>query len=107
MDDIKQQQEKFFEYINHSIILNKKISHAYLIETNGYKNYQKIVIELVRNILSLDQKEESITKINNLLDANNYPDLKIINPDGNYIKKETSKISFVRNVKIIYVILEI
>lgn len=111
MDDIKKQQERFFEYINHSIILNKKISHAYLIETNGYKDYQKVVIELIRNILSLDQNEESITKINNLLDANNYPDLKIINPDGNYIKKEQlivlenqySKKSMLDN-KLIYVI---
>ena len=111
MDDIKQQQEKFFEYINHSINLNKKVSHAYLIETNGYKDYQKVVIELIKNILSLDQDEKTVIKINHLLDTNNYPDLKIITPDGNFIKKEQltllenqySKKSMLDN-KLIYII---
>lgn len=111
MDDIKKQQEKFFEYINHSIVLNKRTSHAYLIETRGYSEYQKVVIELVKSILSLDQDEETVKKINNLLDTKNYPDLKIINPDGNYIKKEQlillenqySKKSMLDN-KLIYII---
>lgn len=111
MDDIKQQQEKFFEYINHSINLNKKVSHAYLIETNGYKDYKKVVIELIKNILSLDQDDKTVIKINHLLDTNNYPDLKIINPDGNFIKKEQlillenqySKKSMLEN-RLIYII---
>lgn len=111
MNDIKEKQKHFFEYINSSIIINNKVSHAYLIETKGYTEYKKVVIELIKNILTIGKSEEESKKIENLLDTDNYPDLKIINPDGNFIKKEQlitlenqySKKSMLDN-KLIYII---
>lgn len=111
MEDIFEKQSHFFEYVNNSINMNKKVSHAYLIETNGYPDYKKLVLEFIKIILLLDKTEPEKSKINTLIDNNNYPDLKFIYPDGNYIKKEQlislenqySKKSMLNN-KLIYVI---
>ena len=111
MNDIKEKQKHFFEYINNSIIINNKISHAYLIETKGYIDYKKVVIELIKVILTSGKNEEESNKIKILIDNNNYPDLKVISPDGNFIKKEQlivlenqySKKSILDN-KLIYII---
>ena len=88
MEDVKNIQKHFFEYVENSIINNKKVSHAYLIETKGYKNYQHVIIELIKIILTIDKKEEEKERIYGLIDSNNYPDLKYIYPDGVYVKKE-------------------
>lgn len=111
MNDIKEKQKHFFEYINNSIIINNKVSHAYLIETKGYLKYKEVIIELIKSILTLGKNNEESNKINKLLDSNNYPDLKIINPEGNFIKKEQliilenqySKKSMLDN-KLVYII---
>lgn len=111
MNDIKEKQKHFFEYINNSIIINNKVSHAYLIETKGYSKYKEVIIELIKSILTLGKNNEESNKINKLLDSNNYPDLKIINPEGNFIKKEQliilenqySKKSMLDN-KLVYII---
>lgn len=88
MNDIKEIQKNFFEYVENSIIKNKKMSHAYLIETKGFNDYNIVVNELIKIILSLEKTKEEKEKIFNLVASNNYPDLKYIYPDGAYIKKE-------------------
>lgn len=60
----------------------QNIRHAYLLESEDYNK----VITIAKKIFL-----EFNTEINNieyLLEGNNYPDLKIIEPDGQWIKKE-------------------
>ena len=83
-------QKKFYDYVEESIIHNQKISHAYLIEVSNLSNYMEFVNEFIKvllcnsNKITTDEKE----KISRQIDQNNYPDLKIIRPDGAWIKKE-------------------
>ncbi len=88
MINIMKDQANFFEYINHSIVENKKLSHAYLIETKGYPEYKQVVLEFIKIILSLNLQSEEISKMKSQIDSNNYPDLNFIYPDGNFIKKD-------------------
>ncbi len=112
--DIYNEQEKACAFIEKTIKENQKISHAYFIETNGYKNYLDFVKYMIKLILcsTLTNNKEK-TKIINAIDHNNYPDIQYIYPEGNYIKKEQllnlekefSKKSMLDN-KLIYVINE-
>ncbi len=105
-------QEKAYSFLDKIINKNKKISHAYLIETNGYNDYKIFIKHMVKSILCSDIEDDSyIKKIDTLVENDSYPDLKYIYPDGNYIKKEQilsleqefSKKSLLDN-KLIYVI---
>lgn len=88
MGNIKDDQRKFFDYIENSIINNNRISHAYLIETKCYKDYDKVIKEFIRLILEKNKTRDEIENIDNMLDNNDYPDLNYIYPDGASIKKE-------------------
>lgn len=76
-----------------------KLAHAYLIETN---NIEKAIIDIKRLVKILNCEHtynDNCQKCNlcNLVDKNNLPSLKIIEPDGTSIKKnqiETLKIDF-------------
>lgn len=57
------------------------VGHAYLLKTSDYN----MVMKIVKIILS---KKETINNIDNLIAEGIYPDLKIIEPDGQWIKKE-------------------
>lgn len=105
-------QEKAYIFLDKIINKNKKISHAYLIETNGYKDYKSFIKYMIKSVLCSNiENEEDIKKIDTLVENDNYPDLKYIYPDGNYIKKEQvlsleqefSKKSLLDN-KLIYII---
>lgn len=111
MDCIKD-QEKAYTFLDKIINKNKKISHAYLIETNGYNDYKVFIKYMIKSILCSNVTDDNyIKKIDTLVENDNYPDLKYIYPDGNYIKKEQilsleeefSKKSLLDN-KLIYVI---
>ena len=88
MDNISVVKKNYIDYIN-KIIENNKVSHAYLIELNDYEEDMKYIYDFIKMILcnisysDLD-KENNIIK---LVDDNNYPDIKIIEPDGSTIKK--------------------
>lgn len=112
MDNIIDEQKDFIDYIEHSIIKNNKISHAYLIETRGYPKQYFFIKMLIKKILTRDLSDnELIKKIEFQIDNDIYADLTFINPDGLYIKKEQllniertySKKSMIDN-KMIYVI---
>lgn len=87
MNEILEKQSKFFDFVSNSIVKNHRLSHAYLLETNGNSNYMSIVKEFIKMILCLDHEEDS-SFICHAIDSDNYPDLKIIKPDGYWIKKE-------------------
>lgn len=64
-------------------VLNvENLSHAYLLKTDSFDK----VISLAKEIFSVYNTEEE--NINTLIDNNVYQDLKIIEPDGQWIKKE-------------------
>ena len=82
-------KENFFEIAN-KYIENKKISHAYLIEISDYEKDFSDVLDFVKMILCNCSREElknDKSNIGNLIDNKNYPDLKIVEPDGQWIKK--------------------
>ena len=82
-------RDKFFEVTN-NYIKNKKVSHAYLIEVSNYEQDFFDVLNFVKMLLCDCSKEDLINKKNNictLIDDGNYPDLKIIEADGQWIKK--------------------
>ena len=79
-------------YINYidQIIKNNKVSHAYLFEINDYDSDFKYILNFVKMILcniSYEEISTSNDQIISLIDNNNYPDIKIIEPEGNTIKK--------------------
>ena len=82
-----------YENIINNIINNKKISHSYLLEINDNANCDDYVIPFIKLILCPKEKKSiSCLNCNNcnickLVDNKNYPDLKYIEPDGNWIKK--------------------
>ena len=69
-------------------IKNGRIGHAYLIEENNNTEAYDMVISLVKEILCLDEEDTIKEKICKRIDDNNYPELKIIEPDGLLIKKQ-------------------
>ena len=85
---------KYEQPIAYKIMTNtsnkKRISHAYLIESKGYSKTDELILAFVKYILCDEEKMsvEEKESICHLVDTNNYTELKIINPDGNWIKKE-------------------
>lgn len=73
-------------------IINKQhFVHAYLIETNGYDEANKFIMTFAKMLLcpkyggQVDCKNCIQCQ---MIDDGNFPELKIINPDGSWIKKE-------------------
>lgn len=82
-------KRNFVSYVD-KLIDNKKISHTYLIEIGNYDDDYSYVISFVKMILCnihYDDIPCSDNEILKLIDLNNYPDIKVIEPDGNMIKK--------------------
>ncbi len=81
-------REKFFELVD-KFIKNEKLSHSYLIELNNYEEDFLDVLQFVKmifcNCTRNDLSNENM--ICRLIDSSNYPDLKIIEADGQWIKK--------------------
>lgn len=102
-------KKKYYDMINSIVSLNK-ISHAYMIEIDDYDKDFNCILDFVKLILSSNDNNNDIES---LVDSGNYPDLKIIEPDGNIIKKQQviklqedfRNKSFLNN-KMIYIIKE-
>ena len=69
-------------------INNDKLSHAYLFNTNDNDDAIDIIFSFVKEIIcnyrDLNERENIIKRI----DDGNYLDVKVIEPDGIWIKKE-------------------
>ena len=81
-------KDNFIKYVN-QIILNNKVSHAYLIEigSNDDLFYVYQFIKMILCNLTYDELKNSNNPIISLIDKHSYPDLFIIEPDGDMIKK--------------------
>lgn len=71
-------------------IKNKRSSHAYLFETNGCSYANKYILDFVKHLVcpTINEQHSDNCSICRTIDEGNYPELKIINPDGQWIKKE-------------------
>lgn len=67
----------------------KKLAHAYLIETNNYDKALQDLKEFIKIINCPEEFKEKCEKCNlcNLINKDNLPSIKIIEPDGASIKK--------------------
>ena len=91
LDDYKLNQPVVYKTLINAVKKNK-FSHAYLFETHGYSKSLDLVLSFVKYTLcpssySNSSKCEGCSQCKNI-DNNNYIELKIIKPDGLWIKKE-------------------
>lgn len=91
LDDFKETQFIAYKMITNSIKKNK-ISHAYLIETNGYSKKMDFALAFAKYLLCPTHQSNHGNchdcTLCHRIDTNNFTELKIINPDGLWIKKE-------------------
>ncbi len=92
MNDLISRQTEFFDVVDQIVKLDK-LSHSYLIEINDFDEDIKHIKCFVKMILCKN-KDVSYNKLNcsfcnicKLIDEDNYPDLKIVESDGQWIKK--------------------
>lgn len=78
--------------ISYNIVANNRLSHAYLFETNNYSKKDDFIKAFVKYLMCpshhLKQDESINCKVCGQIDSNNHIELKIINPDGLWIKKD-------------------
>lgn len=73
-------------------IFNNCVTHAYLIDENNYSDSFKMVLSFVKSILCenkyIDNSKCENCSLCRRIDDGNYSEIKIINADGMYIKKQ-------------------
>ena len=91
LDDYQKEQPIIYKILKNQV-KNDKNTHAYLFETNGYHHSQKFIQAFVKSLLC---PNKYLNKNNckdchqcEVIDSGNFPELKVINPDGLWIKKE-------------------
>ena len=91
LDDYKLNQPVVYKTLINSVKKNK-FSHAYLFETHGYSRSLDLVLSFVKYILCPNSYSNCLNCNGcnqcKTIDDNNYIELKIIKPDGLWIKKE-------------------
>lgn len=87
LDDYRDKQAMAYNLMINEIKKNH-ISHAYLIDENNYSESFDMVIAFIKEILGSKLDEESAKIICKRIDDGNYPEIKIIEPDGMLIKKQ-------------------
>ena len=85
LDEYKKTQPIAYKIIMNEIN-NNKHSHAYILEANGFHDTMGFAISMAKTLFCAHS--ENLEKIINLIDVHNFPELKIIDPEGLIIKKE-------------------
>ncbi len=69
---------------------DKKLAHAYLISTNNIAKCYEVLLKVIKNIFCVNEYVDNCNKCSlcHLIDVHNLPSLKVIEPDGTFIKKE-------------------
>ena len=84
----KDGQPIFYNMVNNAI-KNNKLSHAYIFDSNGNPDVMDIVLSFVKEIICMDITDDNnIKNICKRIDDGNYVDVKVIEPDGMWIKKD-------------------
>lgn len=91
LEEYKDKQKIAFTILSNTI-KNNKTSHAYLFETNGYQDALKLAISFAKSLLCPNNYINNNNCVNCTqcanIDKNCFVELKIIRPDGLWIKKE-------------------
>lgn len=93
LNNYKTYQPFVYRVIKNSV-LNNHLSHAYLIDANNYTEAFDFVISIIKFIFcenhfeQLDHSKCGVCNICSRIDNGNYPEFKVIEPDGLVIKKE-------------------
>lgn len=91
LSDYKNEQELAYNLLVRDIE-NNCVTHAYLIDENNYVDSYNMVLSFVKAILCENKYIDNSKCLDCVLckriDEGNYPELKIIEPDGMYIKKQ-------------------
>ncbi len=90
--DYREIQSNFYDAMIKSVLENGKVSHAYFIETNHFSDSRAFAIAFAKFLICTSHKTEKNTCDNcticHHIDLGIYPDFKLIEPDGLWIKKE-------------------
>ena len=91
LDDFLLEQPLAVKILKNAINKNK-IVHAYLFETNGYHRKEDLIFSFIKSLLCPNKffASNKCSKCNvcQMIEDKCYPEVKIINPDGMWIKKE-------------------
>lgn len=93
LDDYKNEQVIPYMLIRNSV-LNKRLSHAYLIDANHYSDSFEFAVSMAKFIFcknhysKLQSDRCGYCNICSRIDDGNYPEFRIVEPDGLVIKKE-------------------
>lgn len=91
LDDFKVDQSLAVTILKNAINKNKLV-HAYLFETNGYYKKEEFIYSFIKSLVCPNKffaySECSNCNLCNMIDDRCYPEVKVINPDGMWIKKE-------------------
>lgn len=87
LDKYKDSQIVLYNILNNAIA-NNKLSHAYLFDSNGNSDAMDIAISFAKMIICNDSDVVNKENIIMRIDDGNYLDVKIIQPDGIWLKKE-------------------
>ena len=86
LEEYKEKQKLAYNLFSNSFA-NGSISHAYLIDDNNSGDASGIVYSFIKEILCHNHNEKECINICSLIDNGNYPELKVVKPDGLLIKK--------------------
>ena len=87
LDDYKDKQSIAYNIMMNEIN-NNHISHAYLIDENNNLESFDIVMAFVKEILCSKLDDNDRQALCKRIDSGNYPEIKVIEPDGMLIKKK-------------------
>lgn len=91
LDDYLLEQPMAVKILENSIKKNKVV-HAYLFETNGYNKSQEFIYAFIKSLLCPNNffafADCGSCSICQMINDQNYLEIKVINPDGMWIKKE-------------------
>lgn len=91
LDELEKEQKVVCTILKNAVEKNR-YSHAYLFETNGYKDADKMALAFAKYLLCPNHYTNNKKCVNctqcNLIDQNLFSEIKIIEPDGLWIKKE-------------------
>lgn len=90
LDDYKESQKVAYKILNTSV-KKETFSHAYLFDTNGFSESSKLIFAFVKTLLCPNKytNKDKCKECHQceVIEAGNFPEIKIINPDGMWIKK--------------------
>ncbi len=87
LEEFKDSQNLAYNILNNAISSNK-LSHAYLFDSNENPDTLKLVISFTKMIVCSEFDDSEKVNVCYRIDAGNYLDVKIIDSDGIWIKKD-------------------